>query len=545
MAEVSYDIESDCTSISFQLSPCPRSTAFTEAEMDAKPLDAGEALRKAGAEGAKVQHLRSLWEQRLNTALTETNGKPQVTATPPPRKLQYGGQRSKEEPKDSAPKHIGQSGKGGSLKGALRKLRRMEEQSLQMSEMLLEQLRPMKADCDSNAAPWWMSSPAKSDDFGIDSPGSICQDEPDSPTHVLLQEIARSSRTQFKVQRRMTRAFIHMLTADSCVADKENVDHGMLTSRSTTARASTTTCDKELSLSELPARASIGWGQLDETVSSSAPSTPGVTDLPITLGDCEQQATDEAGALRQDDPACTLPQSTAAPSEGEAVVAVGPMQDDLSAVASAEASIDVSGMVELEESCYGDDAIHLVGAPRPGEASLPLHATLLYRIEQDELNRQVPVLVPEGMTEMREVQFVYENREHRIVVPHGYSPGQEVCVLIPKRPFLERNRRVADYRGHHDWHDVQHIWSQATVAKIYQEIDLQSRPWASWPVRTESSDQDLRHQLGRVSQEHLELNTLDMQRKMEYYRFMQARGSQPLLSSVPEDVDNVWAFDGE
>jgi len=123
--------------------------------------------------------------------------------------------------------------------------------------------------------------------------------------------------------------------------------------------------------------------------------------------------------------------------------------EDLAAAADEDNDAESSGSVSSSCEVSFED----VGHPRAGEEGMPRHTTLLHAIEQNEMNRQVMVRVPEGMQENRLVSFIYENRKHDVVIPPGYDVGQEVPVLVPRRPPLERNRDQAACRGHANFVD--------------------------------------------------------------------------------------------
>lgn len=95
-----------------------------------------------------------------------------------------------------------------------------------------------------------------------------------------------------------------------------------------------------------------------------------------------------------------------------------------------------------------EDSFCADGVPKPGEEGMPRSNTFLHHLEQCELQRQVMVVVPEGMTENRMVSFVFENRKHDVQIPEGFQIGQEVPILVPKRPPLERTPAQAQCRGH-------------------------------------------------------------------------------------------------
>merc|ERR1712048_725618 len=55
------------------------------------------------------------------------------------------------------------------------------------------------------------------------------------------------------------------------------------------------------------------------------------------------------------------------------------------------------------------------------------------------------------------VSFMYENKKHDVHIPEGYAVGQEVPILVPKRPPLERNPAQAWCRGHSGFLDRMNI----------------------------------------------------------------------------------------
>jgi len=119
---------------------------------------------------------------------------------------------------------------------------------------------------------------------------------------------------------------------------------------------------------------------------------------------------------------------------------------------SAESSLTTSG--ELSEA---DSSFDATGLPRAGEEGMPRQETYLHFLEQNELQRHVMVVVPEGMSENRLVSFMYENKKHDVVIPEGYEIGQEVPIIVPRRPPLERSATQAWCRGHHTFPDRANI----------------------------------------------------------------------------------------
>jgi len=86
--------------------------------------------------------------------------------------------------------------------------------------------------------------------------------------------------------------------------------------------------------------------------------------------------------------------------------------------------------------------------PRPGQEGMPRQQTLLQMFEDCELRRETRIIVPEGLGKNRKVTFVFENTRLEVALPEGYQVGQEVPILVPKRPPLEKNVAQAHCRGH-------------------------------------------------------------------------------------------------
>jgi len=129
-----------------------------------------------------------------------------------------------------------------------------------------------------------------------------------------------------------------------------------------------------------------------------------------------------------------------------------------------EARDDLRGLeegAELDEETATNtssiDGSEFELAPLAGQEGMPRQETILYHLEQQELHRQVTLIVPEGMDGTRRVNFIYEDQEMTVAIPDGYDVGQQVTVQVPtrKRPPLERNSTQAWHRGHQHLPDRQ------------------------------------------------------------------------------------------
>jgi len=120
----------------------------------------------------------------------------------------------------------------------------------------------------------------------------------------------------------------------------------------------------------------------------------------------------------------------------------------------ANTSVETSGTEGTEiAEVPADDSFDASNHLRPYEEGMPRCKTYLHVLEQLELQKQVNVLVPEGMTENRMVIFEHEGRSQQVQIPEGYTVGQQVPINVTKRPPLERNCAQAWCRGHVNWAD--------------------------------------------------------------------------------------------
>jgi len=168
----------------------------------------------------------------------------------------------------------------------------------------------------------------------------------------------------------------------------------------------------------------------------------------------------------------------------------------------AESSMESSGSGDPLEDEEFLDFSHI----QPCEDGMDRQTTMLHLLEQNELRREIHIIVPEGMGEDRKVTFTFEDKQHEIVVPDGYEVRQQVLVTLTSRPFLERTAALASRRGHtsHEFPDRWYI------------ID------------------NLRHSL-RTDKDNSRLDNQEFKYRYQLYSMLRGKAATPLLSVLPED----------
>jgi len=144
---------------------------------------------------------------------------------------------------------------------------------------------------------------------------------------------------------------------------------------------------------------------------------------------------------------------------------------------------------------------------------MPRCDTYLHHLEQNELQKQVLVVVPEGMAENRMVSFMYENKKHDVQIPEGYEVGEEIPILVPKRPPLERNPAQASCRGHPNFLD------RMSITEPLRHSSRMAGPCGL-------DDPEFKH-------------------RQNLYSLLRGTNMSPLLPYMPEEEEERGAGEGE
>jgi len=209
--------------------------------------------------------------------------------------------------------------------------------------------------------------------------------------------------------------------------------------------------------------------------------------------------TDEAEPARE-------PQPLESPREF-AWCAPNPRLEELEpeVVASVSSAPD-SPSAEAERSTDSDDSC-LPYAPRACEEGMQRSQALLPQLLQFEMNRELRIIVPDGMdAETRQVSFTFENKQHTVTIPENFDVGMEVPITISKRPALEPNQRVLMCRG----------LSSSTTDRC-------------------SIVDSLRHGARPVGNEQDCLNSQEFKHRQFLYSLLRGNAMHPLLPWTPED----------
>ncbi|CAD7930043.1 unnamed protein product [Amoebophrya sp. A25] len=85
--------------------------------------------------------------------------------------------------------------------------------------------------------------------------------------------------------------------------------------------------------------------------------------------------------------------------------------------------------------------------PAPGELSIAVRDTMLYMLEEQELQGyRVKLTVPENVTPGTLLRFEFGGRSHEVTAPPDAQAGEEILYRVPKRPALEKNAAYAAVR---------------------------------------------------------------------------------------------------
>lgn len=153
-----------------------------------------------------------------------------------------------------------------------------------------------------------------------------------------------------------------------------------------------------------------------------------------------------------------------------------------------------SPSVDVERSTSSVDDSIVACAPRPGEEGIPRSQALLPQLQQYEMNRELRIVVPDGMdADTRQVSFTFENKQHTVRIPENFEVGMEVPITISKRPALEKDRCS--------------IWDS------------------------------LRHGARLVGEERDFLNSQEFKHRQFLYSLLRGNAMHPLLPWTPEEED--------
>lgn len=183
-------------------------------------------------------------------------------------------------------------------------------------------------------------------------------------------------------------------------------------------------------------------------------------------------------------------------------------QEPMSPIAALEGDIADAHSESDSDCLFEESFFDPAGYPRPKEESIEWAATLLHQLEQEEMEKELRLLVPEGMGPGRTVSFMYENRRHEVAIPEGCEVGQEVPIRMYKMPFLQKTPELA--------------WAKGQQDDRYTVLD------------------SLKH-CTRAPAEECNFASVDMQNRINLYKLLRGSAVAPLLPYTPED--EAWNFD--
>jgi len=178
-------------------------------------------------------------------------------------------------------------------------------------------------------------------------------------------------------------------------------------------------------------------------------------------------------------------------------------------VTEADSSMNSSGSGE-ESSAVIDDVGVDYTSIRPCEDGMDRACTMLHRIEQGALKRELFIQVPEGIGPDRKVTFNFQNGNHEVAVPDCYEVGQQVHITLSQRPFLERTASQAIRRGH----------LQPEFSDRWTIVDT------------------LRHSL-RTDVDSSTLASEEFRNRYNWYLLLRGRNGAPLLPFTEEETSEL------
>lgn len=160
---------------------------------------------------------------------------------------------------------------------------------------------------------------------------------------------------------------------------------------------------------------------------------------------------------------------------------------------------------ELDDDDKSDDIDPILARPaKPCEDGMSRYHTFLYAIEQNELYKELRVIVPMDIRPDRLAYLSFENKRHTVQFPPGIEPGQEVPFAFKKRPPLERSPHQAWCRGHYNFPDR---------SSIVETLRRGSRTEA----------------------EHCSMGSQEFMHRQELYQRLRGSAMNPLLPFTPEE----------
>jgi hypothetical protein len=333
-------------------------------------------------------------------------------------------------------------------------------------------------------------------------------DASDSPKTQAYKGLLQNSAAMWRSQRKLTKAVIRVLSLDSSRDSKDccsntkwkgvegevQTPHGVLKEKNLdSARMSDHAFTNDRRRGSLP---------------SSQPESEALPEGSPEGGNVEQSTCSASSAepAREPQPQesprdCLFLKQTEQDAEPDM-----PCMASASDVASRHSD---SPSVDVEGSTSSLDDSFIASAPRPGEDGLPRSQALLPQLLQYEMNRELRIVVPDGMDpDTRQVSFTFENKQHTVKIPRDFEVGMEVPITISKRPALEQNQKVLQCRGLPPTQDR------------YSIVD------------------HLRHGARPVGDSHDDcLNREEFKHRQFLYSLLRGNAMHPLLPWTPEEGD--------
>jgi len=495
----------------------------------------GEAAstKGPGRGGGKVAQMKSLWEERLSTS-----GAGSVTSdTSKPRGRQPGKTKSAAWLRCAS--------------DVVRKLRHMEVDTCRVTDRLMCKLGQITGEQEISTPPSALKDISSLDG---DSWGDLQPEDLDSPTAEIHRGLLKDICSRLRVQRQLSRAAIRVLSLDSIFKQSDGVTLSQAAAALAGVPGKSSPAPEALAL---PIPRWQGWEKELKELKELEWSRrlTGASDVPEpALEPQPQDSPREAAGLPGLQPRGSMPTSSlrsslpdpdAEPqpqdvsSTGERSITATEGLEEFECTSPRDMrsewneTADDSSSSAVSFAATKDFAGHPAGHQNSGNASLSADVpavdtpracedgmqrwkTLLHQIEQDELSKQVLVWVPEGLGPSRLVQFDHEGQKLDVVLPEGFEVGQQVPILVPKQPPLERSQSHAYWRGHYNHRDGGIV---------------------AWPDKC-SILELLRHGWRAAENpEELTLEHPEFRSRYNNYALLRGRRMCPLLPYMPEEDD--------